>query len=100
MAIALIERPSVSRPAHPRRRRVAALLATGALGVVLVGFGGYRAVEADGGPSTPDGWEAWTMRLEAEADAYFADQANLARGRAADSARLQAAADASLRAAP
>lgn len=100
MAIATFERPDeaapgrgVVRPApRHRRRRVAALLVAGA--VVLVGLGGYGAVQAsdDAGPSR--GWDAWSRRLEAEADAYLAVQGNLARGRAADSARLQAAADA------
>jgi len=102
MAIATIEGSEeaapdrvVVRPApRQRRRRVTALFASGVVAVVLVGLGGYRTVQAGHGSSTFSGWDASSRRLEAEAEAYFAQQANVARGRAADSARLEAAADA------
>ena len=102
MAIATIERPEeaapdrvVVRPApRHRRRRVTALFVAGAVAVVLVGLGGYGTLQAGHGSSTSSGWDASSRRLDAEAEAYFAEQANIARGRAADSARLEATADA------
>lgn len=80
------------RPSRHRRRTV--LVVCGAVAAVLLGLGGYGTVQAGDGSGNSRGWEAWSQRLEAEAEAHLAEQANLARGRAADAARLQAAADA------
>ena len=84
------DRRSSTRPTCGAR--VTAVFASGAVALVLVGYGAARA---DDGSTTSRGWEASSRRLEAQADAYIAVQANIERGRAADSARLQAAADAS-----
>lgn len=104
MAIASIERPDaaapgpvvVGRPPGHRRRRIAALFVATVVAGALAGLGSYRIVPADGS-TTSASLDAWSRRLQGEADAYDAEQANIARGRAADSARLQAAADASAR---
>ena len=74
---------------------MAAFFVSGALTLALVTFGGDGTVRAGQGSSASRGWEASSRRLEAQAEAYAAVQANIERGRAADSARLQAAADAS-----
>ena len=103
MAIATIERSGqaasagvvVKSPRPPLRWPITALLAAAVAPAVLVGLADQGTVRAGDGPSTLDGSDAWTARLEAEAEAYFAEQANRERGWAADSARLQAAADAS-----
>ena len=83
----------VVRPG-PRRRRRATVFACLAMASALVGLDGYGTVEAGRGPTTSRGLDAWSRRLEAEAEAHLSHQANIARGRAADAARLQAAADA------
>ncbi len=102
MAIATIERSEEATPERvgvrrvPRRprRRVTVLFVSGLVAVVLGGLGGYGTFQASHGSSTSNGLDASSRRLEAEAEAYFAEQAIIARSRAADSARLQAAADA------
>jgi hypothetical protein len=65
------------------------LFASGAVAVVLAGV-----VQAGPGSSTSRGWDASSRRLAAQAEAHVAQQEDIERGRAADSARLQAAADA------
>ena len=82
-------------PPGPRvRRRRATVFASLVVACALVGLNGYETAEAGLGPTTSRGRDAWSRRLEAEAEAFLSHQANIARGRAADAARLQAAADA------
>ena len=111
MAIATIESTQepapdrvVVRPARRHRRgRATASFVAGAVAVVLVGLGGYATVRSGDRSSASIGSDASSItrgraadsaRLEAAAAAYFTEQAKIARGRAADAARVEAAADA------
>lgn len=80
----------VVRPAPSHRRRwVAASFASAAVAVVVAGL-----VQAGPGSAGSRDWDASSRRLAAQAEAYVAQQEDIERGRAADSARLRAAADA------
>jgi hypothetical protein len=78
----------------PRRRVVSKKVVAGAvtLAVMIGASGGILAGRTTSDPSARAG-EAWTARLQAEADAHLA-RVVLEHGRAADSARWQAQADA------
>lgn len=98
MAIAKIKAPEAAAPdgvivrgAPTRRRRVAAIVVPGILALVLAGM---SATGVGHGSDTSRSQNASSRRLEAAAAAHLTEQANIARGRAADSARLQAAANA------
>jgi len=98
MAITTTEQPGEAAPSRVvvravRRRRLRAT-AMFACGAVALGLVGYGSLETGNGSSTSRSWDASALRLQGQAEAYFAQQQHVARGRAADTARLQAAADA------
>ena len=103
MALTTIERPeqevattvATSTPSGASRRRPT-LVATIAALVVAGGLAGFAATRDSGASDTSRGRAADSARLQAVADAYLAHPSDLDRGRAADAARLQAQADAYL----
>ena len=82
-------------PARSERRRRWRKVATwvAACSAVVLAAGGYLAVHMSSDLATARGRGADSARLQGQADLYAVQQAATARGRAADSARLQGQAD-------
>ncbi len=90
-----VEGPTSPTPSARRRRRKVAAWVVGC-GIVTGAAGGSVAVHEASEPAVAvRGRRADSARLQAQADAYLAQQA-IDRGRRAESARLQARADAYL----
>jgi hypothetical protein len=83
-------------PARSERRRRWRKVATWvvACSAVVLAAGGYLAVHMSSDLATARGRAADSARLQGQADLYAVQQAATARARSADSARLQGQADA------
>ena len=85
-----------THPARSQRRRSRRKVATWAVAcsAVVLAAGGYLAVHKSSEPGAARARSADSARLQAQADAHATRQAATAQARSADSARLQAQADA------
>ena len=93
-AAGTVEGPTFPTRSERRRLRKVAAWVVGC-GILIGAAGGYVTVHMASEPAVGvRARSADSARLQAQADAYFAQQAATVRARSADSARLQAQADA------